>query len=79
MYIYSFGVVLLEIITGKPVIVANHHKVHISQRVSFKLATGNIKAIVDPRLEAEFDSNSAWKALEIALAFPLKLQPKGQP
>ncbi|KAL2332307.1 hypothetical protein Fmac_019888 [Flemingia macrophylla] len=29
---------------------------------------GDIKAIVDSRLDGEFDSNSVWKVLEIAVA-----------
>lgn len=66
--IYSLGIVILELITGRPVITPNGDKRHIVQWVSFLVATGDIKSIVDPRLNGyEFDVNSVWKALEIAL------------
>lgn len=32
------------------------------------LATGDIKNMVDPRLRGNFNVNSAWKAIEIAMA-----------
>ncbi|XP_029128814.1 LRR receptor-like serine/threonine-protein kinase IOS1 [Cajanus cajan] len=66
--VYSFGVVLLEIITSKPVITKNQEKTHISEWVKSLVAKGDIKAIVDSRLDGEFDSNSVWKVVEIAMA-----------
>ncbi|ESW22549.1 hypothetical protein PHAVU_005G162300 [Phaseolus vulgaris] len=66
--VYSFGVVLLEIITGQPVIAKNEEKSHISEWVRSLIGKGDINAIVDSRLEGEFDSNSVWKAVEIATA-----------
>ncbi|KAL2332310.1 hypothetical protein Fmac_019891 [Flemingia macrophylla] len=66
--IYSFGVVLMEIITSKPVIAKNQENTHISQWVSSLMARGDINAIVDSRLDGEFDSNSVWKVVEIATA-----------
>ncbi|XP_022714519.1 LRR receptor-like serine/threonine-protein kinase IOS1 [Durio zibethinus] len=68
--VYSFGVVLLEIITGKPAVInaqTNNVRTHISQWVSSILSRGDIKSIVDPRLEGDFDVNSAWKAVEVAV------------
>ncbi|KOM44366.1 hypothetical protein LR48_Vigan05g197100 [Vigna angularis] len=66
--VYSFGVVLLEIITSQPVIAKNQEKTHISEWVRSLIAKGDINAIVDSRLEGDFDSNSVWKAVEIATA-----------
>ncbi|KAH9665573.1 protein kinase domain-containing protein [Citrus sinensis] len=66
--VYSFGVVLLEIITSKPVIERTHERTHITQWVSFMLAKGDIKNIVDPTLYGDFDINSVWKIVEIAMA-----------
>ncbi|KAH9665610.1 protein kinase domain-containing protein [Citrus sinensis] len=68
--VYSFGVVLLEIITGRrPVISrAEDDTTHISQWVNSMLAEGDIRNIVDPSLQGNFDNNSAWKAVELALA-----------
>ncbi|CAL8131715.1 unnamed protein product [Prunus armeniaca] len=66
--VYSFGVVLLEIITSRPVLTVTHERIHISQWVGFMLANGDINSIVDPRLEGNFNTNSVWKAVEIAMA-----------
>ncbi|KAL2332314.1 hypothetical protein Fmac_019895 [Flemingia macrophylla] len=65
--IYSFGIVLLEIITSQPVITRREENIHIIEWVSSLIAKGDIRAIVDSRLEA-FDSNSAWKVVKIAMA-----------
>ncbi|KAL2332305.1 hypothetical protein Fmac_019886 [Flemingia macrophylla] len=65
--VYSFGVVLLEIITNQPVITRTKAEGHISEVVNSLIAKGDIKGIVDSRLEGDFDINSAWKAVEIAM------------
>ncbi|KAL6312538.1 hypothetical protein AAG906_029383 [Vitis piasezkii] len=65
--VYSFGIVLLELITGQPVI-KNPGNIHIVGWVSPMIERGDIRSIVDPRLQGAFNANSAWKALEIALA-----------
>ncbi|XP_044485430.1 putative leucine-rich repeat receptor-like protein kinase At2g19210 [Mangifera indica] len=66
--VYNFGVVLLEIITDKPVIdTLDPERTHVSQWVSFMLAKGDIANIVDPRLNGDFETNSVWKAVEIAM------------
>ncbi|XVF26887.1 hypothetical protein REPUB_Repub14bG0058500 [Reevesia pubescens] len=66
--VYSFGIVLLEIITSGPVISeTNNERIHISQRVSSMLSRGDINNIVDPRLQGDFDVNSVWKAVEVAM------------
>ncbi|KAM3699578.1 hypothetical protein ACB098_05G035800 [Castanea mollissima] len=66
--VYSFGVVLLEIITSRPVIERSYENTHISQWVRMMLDKGDIQNIVDPRLGGDFNVNSAWKAVEIAMA-----------
>ncbi|CAL5443872.1 unnamed protein product [Camellia sinensis] len=66
--VYSFGVVLLELITGKPTIIKNDENIHVVNWVKPMLEKGEISNIVDPRLQGEFDINSAWKALETAMA-----------
>ncbi|KAJ0008258.1 hypothetical protein Pint_29496 [Pistacia integerrima] len=38
------------------------------QWVSFMLSKADIRNIVDPRLQGDFDINSVWKAVEIAMA-----------
>ena len=65
--VYSFGIVLLELITGQPAI-KNPGNIHIVGWVSPMIKRGDMRSIVDPRLQGAFNANSAWKALELALA-----------
>ena len=32
------------------------------------LSNGDIKSIVDPRLRGDFETNSVWKAIKLAMA-----------
>ncbi|TXG68739.1 hypothetical protein EZV62_003674 [Acer yangbiense] len=59
-----------EIITSKsPIIRTNEYeKTHLSQWVDSLLAQGDIRNIVDSRLQGDFDINSVWKAVEVAMA-----------
>ncbi|OIW18136.1 hypothetical protein TanjilG_00335 [Lupinus angustifolius] len=68
--VYSFGVVILVIITGQPAIIKmrDDYKIHISQWVIPMISNGDIENIVDSKLEGDFDTNSVWKAVEIAMA-----------
>ncbi|KAK7294289.1 hypothetical protein RJT34_17176 [Clitoria ternatea] len=68
--VYSFGVVLLEIITGQPAIsrTRDTDRIHISQWVSSMLSNGDIKNIVDSKLQEDFDTSSVWRAVEIGMA-----------
>ncbi|XP_048423180.1 probable LRR receptor-like serine/threonine-protein kinase At4g29180 isoform X2 [Pyrus x bretschneideri] len=66
--VYSFGVVLLELITGQPAVIKSDEVIHIATWVSSELEKGELKCIVDQRMQGEFDEHSVWKALEIAMA-----------
>nr|XP_029151507.1 probable LRR receptor-like serine/threonine-protein kinase At1g51880 [Arachis hypogaea] len=67
--VYSFGVALLRIITSQAVIMVREDMIHhISQRVNSMVAEGDITKIVDSRLQGDFNSNSAWRVVEIAMA-----------
>ncbi|XP_075636014.1 LRR receptor-like serine/threonine-protein kinase IOS1 [Castanea sativa] len=66
--VYSFGIVLLEIVTSRPAILKLPENAHISRWVSSILAKADIKRIVDPRLQANFNINSAWKVVDLAMA-----------
>ncbi|KAK3220089.1 hypothetical protein Dsin_014059 [Dipteronia sinensis] len=66
--VYSFGVVLLQMIASKPAIEKSIDRTHIIQWVSFMLAKGDIRNIVDPKLQGDFSMNSVWKATEVAMA-----------
>ncbi|XP_022948347.1 putative leucine-rich repeat receptor-like protein kinase At2g19210 [Cucurbita moschata] len=67
--VYGFGIVLLEIITGKPVLTKSSEKViHIYQWVDSMLSQGDISSIIDPKLKEDFNVNTVWKAVEIAMS-----------
>ncbi|EOA39639.1 hypothetical protein CARUB_v10008273mg [Capsella rubella] len=65
--VYSFGIVLLEIITNRPVVDQSREKPHIAEWVGVMLTKGDIKSIMDPSLNEDYDSNSVWKAVELAM------------
>ncbi|XWS69970.1 hypothetical protein CRYUN_Cryun03dG0009200 [Craigia yunnanensis] len=66
--VFSYGVVLLELITGQHAIIRKDESIHIVQWVSPLIERGDIGSIVDQRLHGEFDVNSVWIALEVAMA-----------
>lgn len=67
---YSFGVVLLEIITSRgPTIETDENEfTHVARWVADMSGKGDVKNIVNPRLEEDFETASAWRAVELALA-----------
>ncbi|KAG6727762.1 hypothetical protein I3842_02G140800 [Carya illinoinensis] len=66
--VYSFGIILFELISGRPAIIrGSMEDTHILKWVIPLIERGDIQNIVDPRLEGEFNTNSAWKAAEIAM------------
>ncbi|XP_058005021.1 probable LRR receptor-like serine/threonine-protein kinase At1g05700 isoform X2 [Hevea brasiliensis] len=67
--VYSFGIVLLELITGQPAIIKNQDQnIHIVHWVRPYIETGDIRNAVDPRLDGNFETNSVWKFMEIAMS-----------
>ncbi|KAL1220939.1 putative LRR receptor-like serine/threonine-protein kinase [Cardamine amara subsp. amara] len=66
--VYSFGIVLLEIITNRPVIDQSREKPHIAEWVGVMLTKGDIKSIMDPSLNGDYDSGSVWKTVELAMS-----------
>ncbi|XP_013716591.2 probable LRR receptor-like serine/threonine-protein kinase At5g59680 isoform X2 [Brassica napus] len=66
--VYSFGIVLLEMITNQPVIDQSREKSHITQWVEFELISGDIRTIMDPNLQGDYDSHSAWRVLDLAMS-----------
>ncbi|XP_042466299.1 probable LRR receptor-like serine/threonine-protein kinase At1g05700 [Zingiber officinale] len=65
--IYSFGVVLLELITGQRAIQSGRSKVHIVQYMASYIAAGNIDAVVDKRFRRSFSSNSIRNVTDLAM------------
>ncbi|XP_028770227.1 probable LRR receptor-like serine/threonine-protein kinase At4g29180 isoform X2 [Neltuma alba] len=66
--IYSFGIVILELVTGQPAVIKGEELVHITAWVTYELKRGDFSRIVDPRLEGQFNAGSVQKAFEIAMA-----------
>ncbi|OWM76526.1 hypothetical protein CDL15_Pgr005490 [Punica granatum] len=66
--VYSFGIILFELITGQPAILRSPTgTIHIVKWVTPLIKGGNIQKIVDPMIHGQFNSNSIWKAIEIAM------------
>ncbi|CAH8384413.1 unnamed protein product [Eruca vesicaria subsp. sativa] len=66
--IYSFGIVLLEMITNQPVINNKRESPLISEWVEVMLMKTCSLEMVDPELNNNFETSTVWKALEMALA-----------
>lgn len=66
--VYSFGIVLLELITGKSAVIKKGEDDYVSlvDWVESILEQGDIAEIVDPKLNGEYNTKSALKAIEIA-------------
>ena len=67
--IYCFGVILLEVITGKEArIKTSHSYIHISERVTPLYDQKKLEDIVDERVpRATYKTDSAWKAIRTAM------------
>lgn len=68
--VFSFGVVLLEIMTGRAAILKSiHEKVHIIEWVSSMMGDdGEIDGIMDAKLQGEYDNEAARKIVDVAMA-----------
>ncbi|KAJ0824088.1 putative transferase, protein kinase RLK-Pelle-LRR-I-1 family [Helianthus annuus] len=68
--IYSFGVILLELISGKEAISNESFGINcrnIVQWAKVHIENGDIQGIIDPSLGDEYDIQSMWKVAEKAL------------
>ncbi|XP_074343552.1 putative leucine-rich repeat receptor-like protein kinase At2g19210 [Apium graveolens] len=66
--VFSFGVVLLEMITGQPAILRNEDRTRITDWVDSTVKNGDIEQVIDARFRGKYDVNAVWKAVELALA-----------
>ncbi|XP_047310405.1 probable LRR receptor-like serine/threonine-protein kinase At1g05700 [Impatiens glandulifera] len=66
--VYGFGIVLLEIVTGKSAVSRRQGNAHIIQWVGGMISTADANQIADNRLRGDFDTNCLWKLVELAMA-----------
>ncbi|CAN7110839.1 unnamed protein product [Brassica rapa subsp. narinosa] len=66
--IYSFGILLLEIITNQRVIDQTRKKPNIAEWVTYVIKKGDTSKIVDPKLQGNYEPRSVWRALEVAMS-----------
>ncbi|CAD6269201.1 unnamed protein product [Miscanthus lutarioriparius] len=75
--IYSFGVILLELISGHEPISNDNFGLNCRNIVAWArshIESGNIHAIVDESLDRGYDLQSVWKIAEVAI---MCVKPKG--
>ncbi|XP_054783745.1 probable LRR receptor-like serine/threonine-protein kinase At4g29180 [Prosopis cineraria] len=67
--VYSFGIILLELITGQPAMREESLgvKIPLVDWVNPKINNGDIESILDPRLQGQYNRSTAWKLVEIAM------------
>ncbi|CAH8297321.1 unnamed protein product [Eruca vesicaria subsp. sativa] len=66
--VYSFGIVLLEMITNQPVIDQSREKSHITEWVVFEVNSGDIRSIMDPKFQEDYESDSVWRIFDLAMS-----------
>ncbi|PON37030.1 Mitogen-activated protein kinase kinase kinase [Parasponia andersonii] len=65
--IYSFGVILLELITGKEAWIKasdNNSSIHLSELVT---SLKELEEIIDSRMQGTYKTNSVWKTVNTAM------------
>jgi serine/threonine protein kinase len=65
--VYSFAIVLLEIITGQPPIFMDPETIHLPNWVRQKIAKGTIHDIVDKSLLDQYDASSLQGVVDLAM------------
>ncbi|KAM0843410.1 hypothetical protein ACQ4PT_057717 [Festuca glaucescens] len=65
--VYSFGIVLLEIITGRPPVFMDPETIHLPNWVRQKIAKGSIHDVVDKRLLDQYDVSSLESVIDLAM------------
>ncbi|GKV35668.1 hypothetical protein SLEP1_g43907 [Rubroshorea leprosula] len=72
--VYSFGIILLELVSGRPVITrGEEYNISIIEWINPLIERVDIRSIIDPRLQGEYNVNVAWKTVEIAMSCVLPI------
>lgn len=75
---YSFGVILLELVTGKPALIGGLRGISLLDWVIERCNNGDIQIIVDERLQGNYSIDGAQNVLKIAISC-LNSQPNERP
>ncbi|KAG8055045.1 hypothetical protein GUJ93_ZPchr0001g31055 [Zizania palustris] len=65
--VYSFGIVLLEIVTGQPPVFMDTQTVHLPNWVRQKIAKGSIHDVVDKKLLDQYDATNLQTVIDLAM------------
>uniref|UniRef100_A0A0E0JQ25 non-specific serine/threonine protein kinase n=1 Tax=Oryza punctata TaxID=4537 RepID=A0A0E0JQ25_ORYPU len=65
--VYSFGIVLLEIVTGQPPVFMDPQTVHLPNWVRQKIARGSIHDVVDKKLLDQYDATHLQTVIDLAM------------
>ncbi|KAG8055043.1 hypothetical protein GUJ93_ZPchr0001g30539 [Zizania palustris] len=65
--VYSFGIVLLEIVTGQPPVFMDPQTVHLPNWVRQKIAKGSIHDVVDKELLDQYDATHLQTVIDLAM------------
>lgn len=65
---YSFGVILLELVTGQPPVIPDPGRGHLTKWLSERIPTGNIDDFIDEKLQnGDYEPNSVWRVVDLAM------------
>ncbi|KAG8055044.1 hypothetical protein GUJ93_ZPchr0001g31659 [Zizania palustris] len=65
--VYSFGIVLLEIVTGQPPVFMDPQTIHLPNWVRQKIAKGSIHDVVDKKLLDQYDATHLQTVIDLAM------------
>uniref|UniRef100_A0A0D9V6Y9 non-specific serine/threonine protein kinase n=1 Tax=Leersia perrieri TaxID=77586 RepID=A0A0D9V6Y9_9ORYZ len=65
--VYSFGIVLLEIVTGQPPVFMDPQTVHLPNWVRQKIAKGSVHDVADTKLLNQYDATHLQTVIDLAM------------
>lgn len=74
--IYSFGIVLLELLTGlKPIVASNSHRYNIKDYIDDNIINNDISGLLDPVVGAWSKANNIYNIAQQCLKYDRKSRP----